>query len=127
MPKVTSAQVLERVPNIRLTDGMRIPIIGLGTYNIREQNVMDQVIEDAIDVGYRHIDTAYEYNNENLIGKSIRKLMDRQKIERNSIFVTSKVWNTFHRRRKVVEGMRLSLKNLGLDYLDLALVHWPMA
>ncbi|CAG2119033.1 unnamed protein product, partial [Medioppia subpectinata] len=117
----------ERVPPIRLKDGMRIPIIGLGTYNIRDQKVMDRVIEDAVDVGYRHIDTAFEYNNEGLIGNSLQKLFDKKKIKRSDIFITSKVWNTYHRRRKVVEGMRASINNLGLDYLDLALVHWPMA
>ncbi|XP_054162258.1 aldo-keto reductase family 1 member B1-like [Oppia nitens] len=114
-------------PKLRFTDGMRIPIIGLGTYDIRDQKLMDQVIEDAVDVGYRHIDTAYEYQNENLIGNTLKKLFNKNKIKRDDIFVTSKVWNTFHRRHKVIEGIKLSLNSLGLDYLDLALVHWPMA
>ena len=102
-------------------------MIGLGTYNIREQDVMDRVIEDAIDVGYRHIDTAFEYNNEKLIGNSLKKLYAQNKVKRSDIFVTSKVWNTFHRRSKVIEGLKQSLKDLQLDYLDLGLVHWPMA
>ena len=85
------------------------------------------MIEDAIDVGYRHIDTAYEYDNEHLIGNTLKMLMDKNKIKRSDIFITTKVWNTFHRRDKVMEGLKRSLDSLGVDYVDLALIHWPMA
>ena len=114
-------------PRIKFSDGMSIPVIGLGTYNIREQEEMDRVISDAIDVGYRHIDTAYEYNNEKLIGNTLEKLFKDNKIKRSDIFVTSKVWNTFHRKNKVIEGLKSSLHDLKLEYLDLGLIHWPMA
>src|SRR5690349_17754355 len=86
---------------------------------------MDRVISDAIDVGYRAIDTAYSYQNEALIGKSLKKLMDNNRVNRTDLYITSKVWSTFHKRSAVVNALKLSLNNLGLDYLDLALVHWP--
>jgi diketogulonate reductase-like aldo/keto reductase len=82
-------------------------------------------VKEAINSGYRHIDTAYRYNNEKGIGNAIKELISQNHIKREDVFITSKVWNNFHSRPLVVEGLKLSLKNLGLEYLDLALVHWP--
>lgn len=116
------------MPSVELVDGHKIPILGLGTYQLTDnQTQMDQIVSDAIDAGYRHIDTAYVYQNEALIGKALKKVFDSNKINRKDIFITSKVWHTFHKRSAVVEALKLSLNNLRLDYLDLALVHWPIA
>jgi diketogulonate reductase-like aldo/keto reductase len=82
-------------------------------------------IKEAINSGYRHFDTAYRYNNEKGIGTAVKELIAQNRIKREDVFITSKVWNNFHSRPLVVEGLKLSLKNLGLEYLDLALVHWP--
>ncbi len=82
-------------------------------------------VEEAINSGYRHIDTAYFYNNEEGIGTALKNLIAQNRIKREDVFITSKVWNNFHSRPLVVEGLKISLKNLGLEYLDLALVHWP--
>ena len=112
---------------VQLVDGNKIPQIGLGTYEMTDdQQVMNRVIKEAIDIGYRHIDTAYIYHNERLIGKALQQIFETNKTKREDIFITSKVWSTYHKRSAVVEALKLSLNNLGLDYLDLALIHWPL-
>ena len=104
-----------------------IPNIGLGTSRITDQNILDDLLPSAIRYGYRHIDTAYSYDNEKQIGNTLKQMMSNNTIKRDDIFITSKVWSTFHSRPKVVEAIRMSLSKLDLDYLDLALIHWPMA
>ena len=91
------------------------------------QEILTRVLNDAIELGYRHIDTAYVYQNEYFIGNALKQVFETNKTKREDLFITSKVWNTYHKRSSVVEAMKLSLNNLGLDYLDLALVHWPIA
>ncbi|CAG2179597.1 unnamed protein product, partial [Oppiella nova] len=121
-------QLYTQIPSINLVDGRKIPIIGLGTYALTDQQeVMDRVINDAFDIGYRHIDTAYVYQNEELIGRTLKKMFESNKTKREDLFITSKVWNTYHKRSQVVEAMKFSLNMLGIEYLDLALVHWPVA
>lgn len=75
-------------------------------------------------MGYRHIDTAFCYQNEEAVGKGIRQAIDAGIVTREDLFVTTKLWCTYAHR--VQENLELSLKNLGLDYLDLYLVHWPV-
>ncbi|CAG2113972.1 unnamed protein product [Medioppia subpectinata] len=117
-----------QIPSVNLVDGHKIPTIGLGTYDLtNQQEVMDRILNDAYDLGYRHIDTAYVYQNEELIGRSLAKMFAANKTRREDLFITSKVWNVFHKRSQVVEAMKLSLNMLGVDYLDLSLVHWPLA
>ena len=116
------------MPSVEFVDGQKIPILGLGTSGMPDnQTLMNQIISDAIDAGYRHIDTAYVYQNEALIGKALEIQFNSNKISRKDIFITSKVWHTYHKRSAVVEALKLSLNNLRLDYLDLALIHWPIA
>ncbi len=86
---------------------------------------MAQAIKDAIDVGYRHIDTAYRYDTEKGIGIALRQAMVLRRVKREDMFITTKVWNNMHSRPKVIESINASLKNLGLKCLDLALIHWP--
>ncbi|XP_054161644.1 1,5-anhydro-D-fructose reductase-like [Oppia nitens] len=116
-----------QIPNIELVNGVIIPQIGLGTYQIQDEATAKRIIGEAIDVGYRHIDTAYHYQNEKFIGDKLKDLFDRNVINRDDVFVTTKVWNTFHRKDSVIRGLNESLQALGLKQVDLALIHFPMA
>ncbi|XP_023716709.1 aldo-keto reductase family 1 member B1 isoform X2 [Cryptotermes secundus] len=86
---------------------------------------MEQVVKDAIDAGYRHFDTALFYMNESEVGAAIRAKIAEGVIKREDVFVTTKLWNTHHRPGVVVDTCKKSLSNLGLDYVDLYLIHWP--
>lgn len=101
-------------------NGFRIPAIGLGTYSLQGTSGRRSVTE-AIDAGYRHIDTARMYGNEIEVGHAI---MD-SKVERKDFFVTSKVWPSHLSKDGVAESLEGSLRDLQTDYLDLLLVHWP--
>ncbi|KAI9483925.1 MAG: NADP-dependent oxidoreductase domain-containing protein [Benjaminiella poitrasii] len=107
---------------LKLNTGAPIPALGLGTWLSKPEEVYDAVIT-AIKAGYRHIDTAFIYGNEKEVGKAIRE----SGVPRSEIFVTTKLWNTFHRPEDVEKGLETSLSNLGLDYIDLYLMHWPCA
>ncbi|GLV32462.1 uncharacterized protein CBL_00828 [Carabus blaptoides fortunei] len=111
-------------PTIKFSNGYTFPIIGLGTYKSNPGEV-EQAIKDAIEVGYRHFDCAYMYGNESEVGAAIREKINDGTVKREDIFVTSKLWNTFHSKELVVPSLKQSLENLGLDYLDLYLIHWP--
>ena len=88
---------------------------------------VEQAIKDAIDVGYRLFDCAHVYGNEREIGKAIADKIADGTVKREDLFVTSKLWNTFHKPELVEAGIRRSLEDFGLDYLDLYLIHWPIA
>lgn len=109
-----------------LRNGQKMPVIGMGTFGsdkVSASEVADAV-EYAAAVGFRFFDCAAVYGNEDRIGKSFRRIMQKG-IERESLFVTSKVWNDQH--HNVVASCKKSLHDLKLDYLDLYLVHWPFA
>lgn len=107
----------------KLNNGIEIPYVGLGVYRMEDTKESEAAIEYALSVGYRHIDTAAYYFNEDAVGRAIKK----SGIPRNEIFITSKVWNEDQRKGKVKEAFEESLKKLGTDYLDLYLIHWPVA
>ena len=90
-----------------------------------DDSVASRAIREAVELGYRHIDTAWRYQNELGIGMALSHLFANNIIRREDVFVTSKVWNTYHSRERAVLAIKKSLRNLQLDYLDLALVHWP--
>ncbi|KAI0692897.1 Aldo/keto reductase [Cytidiella melzeri] len=107
------------VPKIKLNNGTEIPAIGLGTWQSKPEEVI-AAVEYALKHGYRHIDCAFAYGNEKEVGEGIR----RSGVPRSEIFITSKLWCTWHHD---VEGaLDQSLASLGVDYLDLYLVHWPV-
>lgn len=111
---------------VKLATGADMPIIGLGTWQSTPEEVI-LAVETAIDCGYRHIDTAFAYRNEESIGKAIRGKIAAGVIKREDIFVVTKLHVQYHGRQGVKEGIEKSLTALGLDYVDLYLVHGPVA
>ncbi|KAJ8680125.1 hypothetical protein QAD02_015912 [Eretmocerus hayati] len=114
------------VPTVALNDGHKMPMFGLGTY-LSKSGEVGEAVKYAIDVGYRHIDTAFFYENEKEIGEAIREKINDGTVTRDSLFVTTKLWCNSHKENEVVPACKQSLKNLGLEYVDLYLVHWPFA
>lgn len=86
-----------------------------------------EAVKYAIDVGYRSFDCAWIYGNEKEIGEGIRSKIAEGVVKREDLFITTKLWNTFHEQDEVVPALKMSLKNFGLDYVDLYLIHWPCA
>jgi 2,5-diketo-D-gluconate reductase A len=109
------------VPNITLNNGVEIPQLGFGVFQIEPENTTKATL-DALDVGYRHIDTAEMYGNEKEVGQAVRE----SGIDRGDIFVTSKLNNSFHAYDDALEAFDKTLADLDIDYLDLFLVHWPL-
>ena len=107
---------------IHLNDTKEMPLLGLGTYKMTDDNQLKQRILEAFSCGYHLIDTASFYKNEEGIGKSIKALS----IPRSELFITTKLWNTAQRIENIEDSFYRSLERLGLDYLDLYLVHWPV-
>ena len=109
------------VPNISLNDGNTIPQLGFGTFQIEPEDTAEAVGK-AMEIGYRHIDTAQMYGNEAEVGEAIRN----SGIDREEIFVTSKLNNSNHEPDDARESFDKTLSDLGLDYVDLFLIHWPL-
>jgi diketogulonate reductase-like aldo/keto reductase len=99
-----------------------MPKVGLGTYGMKS---VDEFYTAIVEVGYRHIDTASMYANEDILGQTLKKIFEETDIKREDLFVTTKLWGN---QKKDVEGaLKESLKRIQLDYVDLYLVHWPVA
>ncbi|MGJ7034649.1 aldo/keto reductase [Anoxybacillus eryuanensis] len=105
-----------------LHNGVRMPWLGLGVYKVQEGDEVNRAVRTALEVGYRHIDTAAFYQNEEGVGQAIRE----SGIPRDEIFVTTKVWNNDQGYEATLKAFDTSLKKLGFDYIDLYLVHWPV-
>lgn len=106
-------------------NGNPISKIGLGTFRVANDDNVKNAVKHAIKSGYRSIDTAKIYQNEEKVGEGIREAIEEMNLSRDDIFVTSKLWLTDYGRENVEDAYNASLKRLGLDYLDLYLVHWP--
>lgn len=101
-----------------LENGVELPFLGFGTYLVKEE----RILLDALEAGYRHLDTARKYENEKTVGQAVKN----SGIPRREIFLTSKVWKTELGYDKTMKSFDASLKDLGVQYLDLFLIHWPM-
>lgn len=112
------------VPSLHLlSNGLEIPSLGYGTYKTPTSDEGLQMIKNAVEVGYRHIDTAQGYKNENLVGQAIRE----SGLPREDFWVTSKLANTNQGYSETKDAINSSLTELGFDYIDLYLIHWPIA
>uniref|UniRef100_A0A1A9ZC62 NADP-dependent oxidoreductase domain-containing protein n=1 Tax=Glossina pallidipes TaxID=7398 RepID=A0A1A9ZC62_GLOPL len=135
-----------KIPQITMNNGCKMPMIGLGTWGATddfaeieslglgenrekgiEPNEMVEITKKAIDCGYRHFDTALMYGNEKQIGEAIQQKIKDDTVTRNELFISSKLWHTYANPERVILGCKRSLENLGLDYIDLYLIHSPLA
>ena len=105
----------------KLCNGVEIPCLGFGTWQTPDGDVAVSSVRCAIEAGYRHIDTAQAYGNEESVGQGIRE----SGIPREELFITTKLWNQHHSYELALKTFDESMEKLGLDYLDLFLIHWP--
>ena len=112
---------MNAVPDITLNDGNTIPQLGFGVFQIEPENTVEAVSE-TLGIGYRHIDTAEMYGNEREVGEAIRA----SGLDRGEVFVTSKLSNAFHEPDDARRAFDTTLSDLGFDYVDLFLIHWPL-
>jgi glycerol 2-dehydrogenase (NADP+) len=125
--RATPHKILHPTPTMTtplpLNTGGTIPALGLGTWQSPPGEVA-KAVAYAVQNGYRHVDCAYVYGNEAEVGDGLREALKDGKVRRDELFITTKLWCTYHSR--VEENLDLSLKMLGLEYVDLYLMHWPV-
>ncbi|AEI46396.1 aldo/keto reductase [Paenibacillus mucilaginosus] len=114
-------------PTTTLNNGVTMPVLGLGVFQVEEGQELVQAVKTAIRQGYRSIDTAAIYGNEASVGQGIREALQESGLSREDLFVTSKVWNADLGYESTLAAYEASLAKLGLEYLDLYLIHWPVA
>jgi D-xylose reductase len=112
--------------SIELNTGRSIPTVGIGFWKI-DKPITAEVVVEAIKAGYRHLDCACDYGNEKQVGEGIRQAISAGLCTRDDLWVTSKLWNTYHRAEHVRPAVERSLADLQLEYLDLYLIHFPIA
>lgn len=111
--------------NVTLNNGLEMPLVGYGVFRVPDGDDLADAVKTAIAKGYRSIDTAQVYRNEESVGRGIRAAIDEGLVAREELFVTSKVWNDGLSYEETLAAYASSLEKLGLDYLDLYLIHWP--
>jgi diketogulonate reductase-like aldo/keto reductase len=116
------SQKLRIDTRVKLNNRIEMPVFGLGTYQTRSGEETRKAVGYALEVGYRHIDTAAMYGNEKDVGEAVRE----SGIPRQEIFVTTKLWNSDHGYQEALTAFEVSRKKLGLDFIDLYLIHWPV-
>ena len=109
------------IPDFTLHDGSLVPTTGLGTFLLKNEGEAAQSVRDAVEAGYRSIDTAMIYLNEEGVGKGIKSCG----VPREQLYITTKLWNDSHGYEETLKAFDASLKRLGLNYLDEYLIHWP--
>lgn len=116
-------QFLDRFLNL---NGHQMPIVGIDTcFNMNKLESL-HMVKEAIDVGYRLIDTAYICGNEVEVGLAVEEKIASGVVKREDLFISTKLWNTYHSKSRATEGINMALKKLNVDYIDLLLMHWPM-
>ncbi|MGD7048998.1 aldo/keto reductase [Rossellomorea marisflavi] len=111
--------------SITLNNGLQMPEIGYGVFRVEEGKDLEKAVETAIRIGYRSIDTAAIYQNEKSVGKGVQNAIDAGIVTREELFITSKVWNDGLSYDETIQAYNDTLERLGLEYLDLYLIHWP--
>ncbi|MEF2966034.1 aldo/keto reductase [Paenibacillus sp. M1] len=111
---------------VKLNNGVEMPWFGLGVFKAKEGEEVIRAVKAAIRAGYRSIDTAAAYNNEEGVGQAVREAMEENGLTRDQLFITSKVWNSMQGYDTTLEAFETSLAKLNLEYIDLFLVHWPV-
>lgn len=111
---------------LKFRNNDEMPILGLGTFRSEPNEVYNAVLS-AIKIGYRHIDCAAAYGNEKEVGNAIAEAIKQGLVTRNDLWVTSKLWNASHGEENVIPALHQTLEDLQLEYLDLYLIHWPVA
>lgn len=112
--------------HLSFSNGDSMPAIGLGTWKATGDEVK-AAVKEALKIGFRHIDTAAVYLNEEAIGEALSEVFAEGTIKREDVFITSKLWNNAHNPEDVIPALKESLEKLQLNYLDLYLIHWPVA
>jgi diketogulonate reductase-like aldo/keto reductase len=121
-----SSERIQKMNTVTLFNGHKMPLIGLGTWRVDPKDIPFSV-KTAIKEGYRHIDCAAVYLNEKQVGISLQEALKENNLKREDVFITSKLWNTYHKKEHVRKACEKTLKDLQLQYLDLYLIHWPIA
>ncbi|MBD3377125.1 aldo/keto reductase [candidate division KSB1 bacterium] len=114
---------MNKIPSTTLNNGLEMPWLGLGVFMANEGKEVEQAVNWALDAGYTAIDTAAIYGNEKGVGKAIKE----SGVARKELFVTTKIWNNDLREQNVLGAFETSLQRLDMDYVDLLLIHWPVA
>jgi diketogulonate reductase-like aldo/keto reductase len=112
--------------SIRLASGAELPAVGMGLWKVARRAVAD-LVQEAIRVGYRHFDCACDYGNETEVGDGLKRSIEQGLCRREDLWITSKLWNTYHRREHVRPAIERTLRDLKLDNLDLYLIHFPIS
>ena len=112
--------------SLKLCNGARFPLIGFGTWK-SQPGVVGSAVRMAIDNGCRHLDCASIYQNEKEIGVALKDIFAQGRVQRQQLFITSKLWNNMHHPNQVASAIKKTLADLQLEYLDLYLIHWPIA
>ncbi|KAF3009380.1 NAD(P)H-dependent D-xylose reductase (XR) [Neopestalotiopsis sp. 37M] len=114
------------VPSIKLSSGYEMPVVGFGIWKVPRETCAETVY-NAIKLGYRHFDGAWDYTNSAEAGQGVRRAIEEGLVKREELFITSKLWNNYHKREHAHQQAKLELEAWGLGYLDLFLVHFPIA